>query len=127
MTHTKELLPCPFCGAMAEHDVVTQGGEANPDFGGHFIQCTNTRCHGCMGLRFACGDDPKPALFAAWNTRAGLNPDAVADVVAALEHYAKTYCEGYGECVGDLCGKFTPEECGGCKAYTALARIRGEG
>ena len=61
------------------------------------------------------------------NALAGLNPDAVADVVAALEHYAKTYCEGYGECVGDLCGKFTPEECGGCKAYAALARIRGEG
>lgn len=66
----EELEPCPFCGTTASHGVVTEGGEANPDFGGHFIQCDNPNCHGCMGLRFACGDDPKPHLAAAWNTRA---------------------------------------------------------
>lgn len=65
----EDLKPCPFCGAPAKFGIVTEGGEANPDFGGHFIQCTNERCHGCMGLRFACGDDPKPALRDAWNTR----------------------------------------------------------
>jgi hypothetical protein len=69
-TMRKELEPCPFCGTTASHGVVTEGGEANPDFGGHFIQCDNPNCHGCMGLRFACGDDPKPHLAAAWNTRA---------------------------------------------------------
>jgi len=66
----EELEPCPFCGTTASHGVVTEGGEANPDFGGHFIQCDNPNCHGCMGLRFACGEDPKPHLAAAWNTRA---------------------------------------------------------
>lgn len=64
-----ELLPCPFCGSSAGFGVVTNGGEANPDFGGHFVQCGNELCHACMGLRFACGDDPKPALRDAWNAR----------------------------------------------------------
>ncbi len=68
---TQALKPCPFCGSPAELGVVTEGGEANPDFGGHYAQCTNERCHGCMGLRFACGDDPRPELVVAWNTRAG--------------------------------------------------------
>lgn len=69
----EELEPCPFCGTTASHGVVTEGGEANPDFGGHFIQCDNPNCHGCMGLRFSCGDDPKPHLAAAWNTRAPIS------------------------------------------------------
>ena len=68
---TGTLRPCPFCGGKAEYGIVEQGGESNPDFGGHFIQCANEGCGGCMGLRFACGDDPKPGLTAAWNRRAG--------------------------------------------------------
>jgi hypothetical protein len=64
------LLPCPFCGSEAHHGIVEQGGESNPDFGGHFVQCTNENCYGCVGLRFACGDDPKPELVEAWNRRA---------------------------------------------------------
>ena len=63
-----ELEPCAHCGSRATFGVVTEGGENNPDFGGHFVQCTNEKCHACMGLRFACGDDPRPALRDAWNT-----------------------------------------------------------
>lgn len=73
-----ELLPCPFCGGGARLGVVDQGGEANPDFGGHFVQCENDKCHACMGLRLACGDDARPELVAAWNTR------PAADALATL-------------------------------------------
>jgi hypothetical protein len=76
------LLPCPFCGSEALLGIVTEGGEANPDFGGHFVQCNNERCHGCMGLRFACGDDPRPALVDAWNKRA--TPEPAGDLVETI-------------------------------------------
>ena len=81
------LLPCPFCGSEASLGIVTEGGEANPDFGGHFVQCNNERCHGCMGLRFACGDDPRPALIDAWNQRATPEPttDLVEQVARAID------------------------------------------
>ena len=62
-----ELKPCPFCGSPAEFGVVDD--PTSQDHGGHFVQCIKPLCHGCMGLRFACGDDPKPILAAAWNTR----------------------------------------------------------
>lgn len=65
-----KLLPCPFCGSPADFGVVEHGGESNPDFGGHFVECSAASCHGCMGLRFARGDDPRVALAAAWNRRA---------------------------------------------------------
>lgn len=90
---TQELKPCPFCGSPAELGVVTEGGEANPDFGGHYAQCTNERCHGCMGLRFACGDDPRPELVAAWNIRAAEQSRASTPAVDRVliwsgEHHA---------------------------------------
>lgn len=114
MTETPHtpLENCPFCGSPAEFGIVTEGGEANPDYGGHFVQCTNERCHGCMGLRFACGDDPKPELLEAWNKRStplpttANNPetDAHRDLVEALR-----VMRGYGcpSCSGD-CGSANP-------------------
>ncbi len=63
-----ELKPCPFCGDEARVGQVPIFG-GHPDAGGFYVQCDNERCHGCMGLRFACGDDPRPELIAAWNRR----------------------------------------------------------
>ena len=61
------VLPCPFCGSEPELGVVDD--EDSQDHGGHFIQCTNQNCCGCIGLIFACGDDPKPLLVERWNQR----------------------------------------------------------
>jgi hypothetical protein len=36
----------------------------------------------------------------------------------ALKHYAETYCE-QGES-SEVCGRLYPEDCGGCRARTAL-------
>lgn len=60
---------CPFCEATASYGVVDTS-KHDPDFGGHFIQCDSPKCHGCIGLRFPNGDDPRPHLRDAWNTRA---------------------------------------------------------
>lgn len=64
-----DLLPCPLCGATAEHGQMPFEDES-PDAGGYFIRCTADDCLVGMGLRFACGDDPRPELIAAWNRRA---------------------------------------------------------
>lgn len=124
MTETPHtpLLPCPFCGSPAEFGIVTEGGEANPDYGGHFVQCTNERCHGCMGLRFACGDDPKPELLQAWNTRAtplpttANNPetDAHRDLVEALREAIGAIEDDTGLDEAICCGG---HDCG-CRAAT---------
>jgi hypothetical protein len=55
--------------------------------------------------------------------------DAEAKLAKAremLDWYARTCCEGFGECVGDLCGKLSADECGGCPARACLAEL-GEG
>jgi hypothetical protein len=75
-----DLNLCPFCGSHGEFGVVNDPD--SQDHGGHFVQCTNPRCHGCIGLRFACGDDPRPHLADAWNNRA---PDPrIAELEAQL-------------------------------------------
>ncbi len=65
-----ELKPCPFCGYDAKIGQVPIF-DGHPDAGGFFVQCMSENCHGCMGLLFACGEDPRPELIAAWNRRAG--------------------------------------------------------
>lgn len=63
------LKPCPCCRSAAELGQLPFE-EDSPDAGGYFIRCTNEACLIGMGLRFACGDDPRPELIAAWNRRA---------------------------------------------------------
>lgn len=93
-TPSAELLPCPFCGSSAAHGTIDD--ESSDDFGGHFVSCT--KCGACSVLRFPCGDDPKPLVIDAWNTRAELTaatpaPDAVGDAVRALAHEAKEWAQ----------------------------------
>lgn len=61
-------LPCPLCNHEARLDQIKDGDDA----GGYFIECTYGACGISTPLRFACGDDPKPLLLSAWNTRARL-------------------------------------------------------
>lgn len=91
------LRPCPFCGSPAEFGEVED--RDSPDFGGHFVQCTNEGCHGCMGIRFACGDDPQPGLAAAWNRRPQAMIDTPSEAVAKevlRERKRQITAEGFG-------------------------------
>jgi len=46
----------------------------------------------------------------------------LAEAEKVLTYYADTYCEGFGECVGDFCGKLSGDNCGGCPARAFLAK-----
>lgn len=86
-----ELLPCPFCGGMAEHgNIADDCMPPHPDQGGHFIQCANNACGASTNLRFSCGDDPKPLLAEQWNRRGGADiaelRTALAGLSDAFEH-----------------------------------------
>lgn len=59
------LKPCPFCGGAAEMDCVRSEAGDDPNEGGYFIACLACDCS--TGLRFACGEDPRPLLVEAWN------------------------------------------------------------
>lgn len=79
-----KALPCPFCGGEADFGEVT-----NPDdgsFGGHYIACK--KCWAMSRLQFACGDDPKPLLIEAWNSR-----DDTAAERRGIERAAKWHDE----------------------------------
>lgn len=79
MSTHPDLLPCPFCGARADLDVI-DGEGGNPNDGGHYIECS--LCRASTPLRFACGDDPKPLLIEAWNRRAAPSGEVAAPVEA---------------------------------------------
>lgn len=68
------LKPCPFCGGAAEMDCVRSESGEDPNEGGYFIACL--ACDASTGMRFACGDDPKPLLIEQWNRRAALRREA---------------------------------------------------
>lgn len=73
MNTTPTLLPCPFCGNSKNLAILNE----RPDHsGGYFIACH--ACEASTGLRFACGDDPKPLLTEQWNRRAALTQGAGA-------------------------------------------------
>lgn len=61
-----DLKPCPFCASIAYFFTVND--EESGDFGGQGVVCTN--CGASIGLKFACGEDPKPELAESWNQRA---------------------------------------------------------
>ena len=71
------LLRCPFCYSEATFGEVA--GRDHPDFGGHFINCTNERCQACIGLRYAGKEDPRPLLAEQWNRRANPEPSSLVD------------------------------------------------
>ena len=123
MTHTKELLPCPFCG-----------GTNVKVFGPYGWYRNYGISHSCRAFysgaqELAQGFHSETDAVAAWNTRAGLNPDAVADVVAALEAIAAPAIVPLDQLPDhdqpngwrDLATARID------RARTALARIRGEG
>jgi hypothetical protein len=62
-----DLLPCPFCGSNAVLSSVED--QDHPDFGGHFVACTNILCAACVGLMWSLKEDCKPQLIERWNTR----------------------------------------------------------
>ena len=68
------LKPCPFCGGAAEMGCVRSESGEEPNEGGYFIACL--ACDASTGLRFACGDDPKPLLIEQWNRRTALAQQA---------------------------------------------------
>ncbi|WP_448677317.1 Lar family restriction alleviation protein [Delftia acidovorans] len=63
---TPDRLPCPFCGSAK----VTAKNEHTDLSGGYYIECS--ACLACAGLRYACGEDPRPLLAELWNRRAEL-------------------------------------------------------
>lgn len=86
-SETVWLLPCPFCGGGAMFHVVDD--EGSQDHGGHFIACRG--CNASTGLRFACGDDPKPMLVEEWNRRATAAPAQPDDLARRLAGYVEEY------------------------------------
>lgn len=76
MDHEKDdsdrLKPCPFCGGAAEMDCVRSEAGDDPNEGGYFVACLACDCS--TGLRFACGEDPRPLLIETWNRRTVQEP-----------------------------------------------------
>lgn len=66
------LKPCPFCGGAAEMDCVRSEAGDDPNEGGYFVACLACDCS--TGLRFACGEDPRPLLIETWNRRTVQEP-----------------------------------------------------
>lgn len=64
---SEELKPCPFCGSKAEFGSIDDS--EHPDFGGHFIYCTNALCQCSSALIFPLMDNVEGLLAARWNKR----------------------------------------------------------
>ena len=80
-----KLLPCPFCGN--EKNIV-MANEKHDHSGGYFIACP--ACDASTGLRYACGEDPRPLLVEQWNRRAAIAqaqscvPAVIAEVIGCV-------------------------------------------
>lgn len=128
MTHTPELLPCPFCGGPAEHDSGHYVGLITPSgllICGHAIYCADTGCVGCPihSVVWTEEDGGFEAAAEAWNTRAGI-PDPAqlrADRDALLEALVEARDVMAGLNDDEINLEFLP----GVSAL--IARIRGEG
>lgn len=66
MTTDTQLLPCPFCGANAHFEM--------DDARWEWVECESCGMQG--NRRTSLMEDCKPMLAAAWNTRAGGEPEA---------------------------------------------------
>lgn len=107
------LLPCPFCGGEARF--VEDHGRFDEPFGlivDHAEDCF-------IGSRIMAEWE---AITTAWNRRIP-NPTAIGEVVEALRWYGHQFCElgASHEC----CGRMTDDDCSGCKARIALAKLEG--
>lgn len=79
------LKPCPFCGSKAEFGSIDDN--EHPDFGGHFICCTNTLCQCSSALIFPLMDNVAGLLAIRWNKRrkhdaSEHEPDGIALIAA---------------------------------------------
>lgn len=104
------LLPCPFCGSE-QIAIVPQA------------EWWAIICKACGSGSGTC--DTEAEAITAWNTRTSAEAASAARVealVEALRWYADTFCEGFGECVGDTCGKWRDDQCSGCKAHATLTK-----
>lgn len=81
-------LPCPCCSSPAETGQIPFD-EDDPNAGGYFVRCTSDDCLIGMGLRFACGDDPRPELIRAWNRRAAPVSEGEAAILEAARERAR--------------------------------------
>lgn len=75
----EELKPCPLCGSAAHFFHIDDID--SKEFGGHGICCDTYSC-AQVGLMFACGDDPKPALAEIWNRRAAASAQTIGEDAA---------------------------------------------
>jgi hypothetical protein len=75
----EELKPCPLCGSAARFFHIDDID--SKEFGGHGICCDTYAC-AQVGLMFACGDDPKPALAEIWNRRAADSTSPIGEDAA---------------------------------------------
>lgn len=109
---TPALLPCPFCGSAK----VTAKNEHTDLSGGYYIECS--ACLACTGLRYACGEDPRPLLAELWNRRAELEarkplPLSDAEIIAAQQALALSRSRIGLPCTRCGTGKYRAD----CNAY----------
>lgn len=71
------LLPCPFCGGIADFGIV-HGGENDM---GRFIECR--KCRASSLLMFPQKTDPKPLLAELWNARYTSSKDEIQEALKA--------------------------------------------
>jgi Lar family restriction alleviation protein len=107
------LLPCPFCGNEKN---IAMANEKHNHSGGYFIACP--ACDASTGLRYACGEDPRPLLVEQWNRRAAIAqaqscvPAELAPLPAASPE-TKGVCNGCDECT-DYDDEAEEPECPRC-------------
>ena len=63
-----ELLPCPFCGAVAEI-ITLEGEDGDVGIGAQCVQCTSSGCGAASGLIYPLMDDVTHLLIERWNKR----------------------------------------------------------
>lgn len=79
---TPRLLPCPCCGGPADFIELECGGQV--------VACAEKNCVGSGVVRYACGDEPRPLLANAWNTRRPVEHSQL-EVLRKVEQMAAYY------------------------------------
>lgn len=71
-------------------------------------------------IELGCNETP---LYAHPPCEGIPNPSAISEVVEALRWYGHQFCE-FGAS-HECCGRMTDDDCSGCKARIALAKLEG--